>query len=435
MKKKIFITAIITGLTALVGLGAILGTKTAFKESKAVGYNETYNQVIVNYYDMDYRFLNYIYDKYIEGDIVFSSSTYTSVNTITYYISGNANYNATATGNKYLMYYDNLGATNPFYSLSFKFNNLASSNATESISLIFPKTLFTEGEYLTQNDRIYYKAIHNSNSYNGSFTFLFTESNNDMFGIYDYFYGVYEDSENNGNGGQGEVIIVNPFETESYTFTFAYQINYYALYNSNIDNMFINDNTFDIGSLPQSKVLFEGVQFTSGGQTFDTIRLWYQNAQALSYLDSNKNRQTWTASGFASFIYMEYFNSTTNKIEVVNTRLTKEYQNGNTTGIDQERGSIWVSSPYQTLTFAEPLTEEQITQLARLNNANIYGNTYIGNNGDIGLGSTFTLLGQAFTSWTGLLSIQVLPNITLGLLIFLPMIVGIIILIVWIVKR
>lgn len=57
------------------------------------------------------------------------------------------------------------------------------------------------------------------------------------------------------------------------------------------------------------------------------------------------------------------------------------------------------------------------------------------NTADIGLGQAFTLIGSAFNSLLGLATIQVIPGITIGLLLFMPFLAGLVVFIIWIVKR
>lgn len=54
---------------------------------------------------------------------------------------------------------------------------------------------------------------------------------------------------------------------------------------------------------------------------------------------------------------------------------------------------------------------------------------------DVGTGNALALVGDAFASIIPILSIQILPNISLGLLIFLPLIAGIVVLIIKVVSK
>jgi len=61
--------------------------------------------------------------------------------------------------------------------------------------------------------------------------------------------------------------------------------------------------------------------------------------------------------------------------------------------------------------------------------------TSYGDNSSNGLGGVFTLIASAFTGLMPLLNIQILPNITLGLLLFIPLIATIIIVVIRLVKK
>lgn len=219
------------------------------------------------------------------------------------------------------------------------------------------------------------------------------------------------------------------------SFSFNSQINYYAPYGQDIDTDFVNDSNMTSSSSYSFKTILEGQPFYSGGLVFDTIRLRYDSAQALSYYDNSGARQTWTASQFAGYSWIEYVNSVSNRIIVVNQRLTQAWNSGNSSGVVQSKGSRWVSTEYQKIQFFNEPNQTIITTLSTLNNSSYQANTYVIANNDVGLGGAFTLLSQAFSSWIPILSVSIVPGITLGMLIFLPLIAGIIILIIWIVKR
>lgn len=216
-------------------------------------------------------------------------------------------------------------------------------------------------------------------------------------------------------------------------FTFNNQINYNAPYNASIDSPFIL-HTFEGGQEVFSYVI-ELPKFVSNGEIFDSIRLWYFSGYATSYLDSGGLVKTNDNQGTAYYNYMEYINTETNTQVMVNYR---NFVNGNVNGSVQTyltNGSEWKNDNYRKLVFLDDLSSSQATLLSQFNNQ-LMGYTGFGNGEtNIGLGNSFSLIAQCFEGVKNIFAIEVLPNISLGVFVFLPLIVGIIITIIWIVKR
>lgn len=242
----------------------------------------------------------------------------------------------------------------------------------------------------------------------------------DISQIYDYLKDIFEVT----------------FKSDKPWFNFNNQINYNAPYNASLSADYISDDYFTSASVHIEKSIFGDSYnfdywFKVAGQYFNDINLTYLSAQATSFDDSG---EPVISNGYGYYSFMSFTNSITGKILVVNTRNYSSYIKGSGQGIYFTRSSDWVSGSYKNLELLFTPTSEQLSILNTLNNdSNVPNQTY--SKEDIGLGGAFTLLGQAFSSVAGLLAIQVLPNITLGLLLFLPLIVGIIIAIIWIVKR
>lgn len=70
-------------------------------------------------------------------------------------------------------------------------------------------------------------------------------------------------------------------------------------------------------------------------------------------------------------------------------------------------------------------------------NSNIFdlGSITSNTNDSANIGNAFTLIGSAFTSLAGLFNIGIIPGITIGVLLFIPLIVGIILAIVRLIKK
>lgn len=206
-------------------------------------------------------------------------------------------------------------------------------------------------------------------------------------------------------------------------FEFLSQINYNGPYGQSIDSMFINANntsstTFEI-NLPM---------FVSNGNVYNQIKCWYLNGQSMSYkqdngtIATNTNNQTWY------FLEMEYVNTITQESTPVNYR---KFEVGTNTTL--VKGSTWKASSYRYLYINTSLTPEQRESLECFNNDYFSGVTDV--TSDVGIGNAFTLLGSAFGGLTALWSIKILPGLSLGLFLFLPLIVIVIITIIKLVKR
>lgn len=217
------------------------------------------------------------------------------------------------------------------------------------------------------------------------------------------------------------------------TFDFAKQINYYAPYGNNISSFAVDDGSMQS---PESYKTYDYdlPLFYSGGYIWNKIVVRYMNAVSLKWYDSSGNVQTFGQNGFASYMWLEYHNTITNMTLYVNTRNSETHEIINGTTQVTINSSSWLSNDFRTLLFFQEPSSEQKLNLSQFNN-NIYGDSFQTITSDIGLGGVFNLISQAFSAWLPILQIAVLPGITLGLLLFLPLIAGIIIFIIWIVKR
>lgn len=181
--------------------------------------------------------------------------------------------------------------------------------------------------------------------------------------------------------------------------------------------------------------------FESNGMMFNNIEVIYKPATDYIYIDDGSGTYRTYPSNVANsqytyFYQMVYRNSYSGYSKVVCAR--SSYSNSGNTYYNYE--PIWVGDGYRVLkftmqldsksTFYELLSIINVDSIESINNGFV-----INNNGDIGLGNVFTLIGQAFAGLVPIMSISIVPGITIGLLLFLPLITGIIILIIWIVKR
>lgn len=215
-------------------------------------------------------------------------------------------------------------------------------------------------------------------------------------------------------------------------YDFPSQINYYAPQGANIDSNVItlSDTTY---------TLISGFKFIAGGYLYDTIRLVYASATNTYYVGENSIATKITTNGYYNFIRLEYYDSESGVATTANYRnITNIMIDENIESVYQ-RASTWKGNLSRIYLTSEP-TIEQTEQLSLVNGSMagyiapvIYPPGYVV--GSIAMENGFTLLATAFSAVASILSIQILPNITIGLLMFLPLVVGIIIFIVWLVKR
>lgn len=101
--------------------------------------------------------------------------------------------------------------------------------------------------------------------------------------------------------------------------------------------------------------------------------------------------------------------------------------------------SSWTNDDYRYITFIDKLSLDERDFLTSFNSNEFGGNGFdditiiSGGNGSVI--DVFTLLGNAFASLQNFLSINILPAISIGTLLFLPLVVGIVITIFWLIKR
>lgn len=90
----------------------------------------------------------------------------------------------------------------------------------------------------------------------------------------------------------------------------------------------------------------------------------------------------------------------------------------------------WANDNYKTITFISSLNEYETYFLNNMNNLTIGGGLSSGGS----VFDVFTLLGNAFSSFTSLFNVAILPSITIGVLVAIPLVVSLIILLFKMIK-
>lgn len=228
-------------------------------------------------------------------------------------------------------------------------------------------------------------------------------------------------------------------------FTFAQNINYNAPYyttTTDSKSPFVVDaSTFTHLTTSVEQHIKMGRSFVVDGILFDEVVLRYRRADGEYYYDYANNDEVKLFQGDHVGYYegMFYRNSYSGvRTTYVNERLFNSafYGSGDNSVVVKvlTMSTSWTSDRYRTINFLYELSAQDSAYFSKFNH---WGEGYSStpSSGDIGLGNVFTLLGQAFSSWLPIFGMEVVPGISLGLLIFTPLIVGIIILVIWLVKR
>lgn len=189
-----------------------------------------------------------------------------------------------------------------------------------------------------------------------------------------------------------------------------------------------------------TKVLFNGLFYDIEGNYYNRISMTYLGAQGMRFGTAN-NYNTYQGNG-SHYMTMMY-HKVTGQTVTVNAQdyaiPTGGDQAGNGVTV-MLKSNHWTSSIYQKITILTAESNSEIgstfTPIARLSGLNNIYSDYSGVGEDVGvMGNVFTLLKGAFSAWLPILNIQVLPGIALGLFVFLPLVVMVVLFIVWLFKR
>ena len=217
-------------------------------------------------------------------------------------------------------------------------------------------------------------------------------------------------------------------------FDFNYDFNYNAPYSNTINQMFISDGTFTTSN--SSAVVIKNIDlpyFISNGGLYNRIQLYYFNGVGTRYNSASNTYRVLDSGGFGYFNTMFFVNTDINYTKLVYTRLFSQYtDNDGNLQTYLSVGGTWQNTSYQHLSFIQNLSSDQKDGIAQFNNGT-YDNG-ISNNYNF-FGSSFHLIDMAFKGLASLLNVQVLPNVSLGVLIITPFIIGILLFVVALFKR
>lgn len=215
-------------------------------------------------------------------------------------------------------------------------------------------------------------------------------------------------------------------------FVFNKDFNFNAPLGLNLSNYF-GGSTSMATLIPGAgiyRITYDLPLFYSNGYVYDGIAIDYAGAHGNHFLINNN--LVLGDEGALSYFALGFRRAGTSTFDFVNYRDTSQYQNLSTDIVHTYmlQTSTWVNDAWRYITFLSPLSDTQNVKINAFNNNNQY-NGGIYNGGD----NVFTLIASAFTGLMPLLSTMILPNITIGMLLLIPLVVMLVFAIIKIIKK
>lgn len=219
-------------------------------------------------------------------------------------------------------------------------------------------------------------------------------------------------------------------------FTFNNQINFMYPFGMTLSNFTGDYASGMIEVLPNTlqRVKYSTGLFYSNGEYFNEI--WYdlQPGWSTTYdYNTNSNvldirngpQNSW------SYYCMIYNNTLTGSNKIVNMRDSQSYELNGGYGQYLLQSSTWLNDNYRYISYCS-MPKETLTKLQGFNNnnANFSTGNISGSGSDV-----FSLLTYAFTALVPFFSVMILPGISMGVLIFTPLVVVVLFAIMRIIKK
>lgn len=215
-------------------------------------------------------------------------------------------------------------------------------------------------------------------------------------------------------------------------FMFNEKINYNAPFGYLGKNPLIPQSKWE--SLPHLEgateiVYIDTCNFLCNGKIYNRILLYGQDAYNY-YYHFGDNLLQYTLDHSLKFVeFMAFVNRNedySTRVWVWSREVTNDYQGKY---IIEDNG-YWVSALYRNVTLIGATDNDNIAFTQFNSDLDLYnGGINFYNTDSMGIGYAFTLLRQAFGSLVDIMGISILPGLTLGVFIFLPLIATIIVLI------
>lgn len=370
--------------------------------------------------------------KYQYRDIDLSTKAKYEINQ-TYFITNPSYYfyqnpNVSPTGTKYSQVYKSSG----FFVLGY-------DNVAKLLDFYFQYVVYLDndsGQYLSYISNAFMRELNEDGTTLRDYQ-LFTQWNNQnptwnlqQYGL-DFTY-LYSDDfsfpTTNTYGLNGNKCF-NLLDDKIKTFEFLSPFNFNAPYGQQF-NPFFASADFSTNTTRFKDI---SVNFLSNGKFYNKIRCYYMFADGSYFRLLDNSIYEVNSLGYGYFTYMEYINTITNNNDLVCSREYQQYQyNGGLTYLALNN-VVWKTNYYRNITLLNA-DSDTLSMITEFNNLNIYDDG-IGGVSNGGVSSLFDLLSLAFASVLPILNITILPGLSIGLLIFAPLAVSIIIFVVWLVKR
>lgn len=213
-------------------------------------------------------------------------------------------------------------------------------------------------------------------------------------------------------------------------------VDYYTPDNVNhtSNNGWTYGGTSTRGNLTYNRYYINTPSFVTNEQVFNRIvwEIQLDTNSALGFTHDNGQTAVWAPNDSSCYYGLYYVNTNTSTEVLVNYRNQLiVYDNVyNLPAFCYTNDTTWTNDNYRYLIFIEPLSTAQYNTISPFNNNVQYGGFSSGSETTI-----FTLLAQAFACVGSVLNITILPYMTIGMLLFLPLVVTIIVVIVHLLKK
>ena len=224
---------------------------------------------------------------------------------------------------------------------------------------------------------------------------------------------------------------------DSLNFIFNKTFNYNEPLNTSILSPYGVSGNFIVNNEYGCYIDYDVGYFLCNDQIFNRIRWRGFKADNVYFeMQNTSGGTTFQKAGSNAgyyYVLLEYWNTDSNYGVTVNLRDSRPFVDGNGgTAYYQCNSSTWVIDKYRYIVFLESLSIDLKTSIESFNNniQSYYSGQIYSDGGDV-----FSLLSHAFVSLTDFLSINILPGISIGVLLFMPLIVGIIVIMFHILKK
>lgn len=220
------------------------------------------------------------------------------------------------------------------------------------------------------------------------------------------------------------------------SFVFNKAFNYNAPLGTTIDGLY-GDTSWDSSGQNMRYKTYNVGYFLSNGQVYNQLKYWgiQSDGNTIYGMNSTASGQGLMSapSGYWLYSMLYYVNTDTNTEVLVNARDLVPYNSSSGASLYYANSSTWQVDEYRYLYFLDDLSDANKLVLEKFNNNNQFAYSGTVASGDVN--NVFTLVGSAFASWLPILGLSILPNITLGMLLFIPLVGMLVFAIIRIIKK